>query len=101
MRPHYSIIKTLNINKNGIEQCEIYHVVFDLPVTWEKNVHIMCLVAVESQLGKLRDYVLMQCIKESSTLRVGSKCFRPPLKIIYRCVKQEKNIHSYLEKKRD
>lgn len=31
-------------------------------------------VAIESQLLKLKDYALMQEIKESSTLRVGLKC---------------------------
>jgi hypothetical protein len=76
-------------------------VVFNLPVTWETNIHVMCWVAVESQLGKLRDYVLMQGIKESSTLRVGSKGNRPPPKIIYRYGKQDKNIHSYLEKRKE
>ena len=58
-----------------------FHVVFNLPVSWEKNVEIMCWVAIESQLEKLRDYVLLQGRKRASTLRVGPKGEKPPPKI--------------------
>jgi hypothetical protein len=78
-----------------------YHVVFNLPVTWEKNIHIMNWVAVESQLGKLRDYVLMQGIKESSTLRVGYKGDKRPPKIIFHEGKQDKNIQDYIIKRNE
>lgn len=78
-----------------------YHVVFDLPVSWELNIHIMCWVSVESQLGKLRDYVLMQGIKESSTLRIGSKSEKPPPKIIYRYGIQDKQIVEFLLKRNE
>jgi hypothetical protein len=57
------------------ENC--YHVVFDRSVTWAKNIHIMNWVAVESQILKLKDYALMQGIKESSTLRIGPKNRKP------------------------
>jgi len=70
-------------------------------VTWEMNVHIMCWVAVESQLGKLRDYVLMQGIKESSTLRVGSKSEKSPPRIVYRFGKQDREILKFLRKRKD
>ena len=42
-----------------------YHVVFNHTVSWRKNVHIMAWVAMESQIPKLKDYVLMQCIKKA------------------------------------
>ncbi len=50
-----------------------YHVVFNCPVIWRKNIHIMNWVAIESQSIKMKDYALMQGIKESSTLRIGPK----------------------------
>jgi hypothetical protein len=50
-----------------------YHAVFDRSVTWIENMHIMCWVASESRILALKNYVLMQGIKESSTLRIGNK----------------------------
>lgn len=78
-----------------------YHVVFDLPVSWELNVHIMNWVAVECQLKKLSDYVLMQGIKESSTLRVGNKGGKKPPKIKFRFGKQCKQVKKFLEKRKE
>jgi hypothetical protein len=74
-----------------------FHVIYNRPVTWRRNMHIMCWIAVESQLGKLRDYVLMQGIKESSTLRVGPKFKKPSPRIVYRYGKQDKQIREFLE----
>ena len=54
-------------------------------------------VAVESQLSKLRDYVFMQAIKESSTVRVGKKLRKPSPRIVYRYGKQDKQIKEFLE----
>jgi hypothetical protein len=79
-----------------------YHVVFNLPVSWDVNIEIMCWVAIESQLEKLRDYVLMQGRKGSSTLRVGPKGEKPPPKIIEhaRYGKQDKAIQEFLDKRK-
>jgi hypothetical protein len=74
-----------------------FHVVYNRPVTWRRNMHIISWIAVESQLGKLRDYVLMQVIKESSTLRVGPKFRKPSPKIVYRYGKQDRQIREFLE----
>jgi hypothetical protein len=59
--------------------------------------HIISWIAVESQLGKLRDYVLMQVIKKSSTLKVGPKFKKPPPRIVYRYSKQDRQIREFLE----
>jgi len=53
-------------------------------LTWRKNMHIISWIAAESQLGKLRNYVLMQVLTESSTLRVGAKFKKPSPRIIHR-----------------
>ena len=74
-----------------------FHVVYNRPVTWRRNMHIISWIAVESQLGKLRDYVLMQVIKESSTLRVGPKFKKPTPRIVYRYGKQDWQIREFLE----
>ena len=50
-----------------------YHVLFDRPVIWKKNTHIMAWVCLESKNEGLKRWFLMQCIKESSTLRISSK----------------------------
>jgi len=75
-----------------------YHVIFDRRVIWRKNVHMMSWIAIESQIGKLKDYVLMQCIKESSTLRVEPKGEKPFPRIVYRYGKQDGEIINFLKK---
>ena len=50
-----------------------YHVLFDRSVTWDRNMHIVAWVALESRNLKLQRYLIMQCIKESSTLRFSPK----------------------------
>ena len=78
-----------------------FHVVFNLPVSWETNFEIMCWVATMSQLEKLRDYVLLQGRKKSSTLRVGNKGEKPPPTIIFRFGKQDKEINEFLIKRKE
>jgi hypothetical protein len=78
-----------------------YHVVFNLPVTWEMNIEVICWVAIESQLEKLRDYVLLQGRKKTSTLRLGNKGEKPPPKILFRYGKQDKEIKDFLEERRE
>ena len=78
-----------------------YLVVFNRKVSWRKNVHIMAWVAIESQILKLIYYVLMQCIKESSTLRVSPKGDKPSPKIVYRYGKQDGQIRLFLLKRQE
>ena len=74
-----------------------YHVVFNRPVTWKKNMHIVAWVALESTNPKLQRYLTMQCIKESSTLRISPKKEKPSPRIVYCFGKQEKKIMEFLQ----
>ena len=77
-----------------------YHILFNRKVSWSENVRIMAWVAIESQIQKLKDYVLMQCIKMSSTLRISSKKGKPSPRIVYRFGKEDDQIHSFLSYRR-
>jgi hypothetical protein len=74
-----------------------YHIVFDRAVDWRTNMHILCWVAVEANNWRLKNYVLMQGIKECSTLRVGPKLEKPPPRIVYRFGDQGGEIARFLE----
>ena len=54
-----------------------YHVVFNRPVSWSENTRIMAWAYLISRKCKLNDYVIMQCIKQSSTLRISPKNSKP------------------------
>ena len=73
-----------------------YHVVFDKPVTWTKNLHVVAWVALESKNPKLQRYLIMQCIKESSTLRISLKNEKSPPRIVFRYGMQNHEIRSFL-----
>ena len=77
-----------------------FHVVFNRPVNWDRNLHIVCWVAMMSQIKSLIMYALMQGIKESSTLRIGPKGHKPRPRIIYRWGKQDGQIKKYLRERR-
>ena len=74
-----------------------YHVLFDRSVSWKKNVHIMAWVCVESQNEGLIKWFLMQCIKESSTLRVSAKKDKTSSRIVSRFGKQNDEIRNFLK----
>jgi len=74
-----------------------YLVVFNRRVSWRKNVHIMAWVAIESKILKLKDYVLMQCIKEGSTLRVSPKGDKPSPRVVFRFGSQNHEIKQFLK----
>jgi hypothetical protein len=78
-----------------------YHVVFDRRVAWKTNVHIMSWVAMLSKSEKLKDYVLMQGIKESSTLRVGPKGEKPSPRIVFYYGKQDGEVRYFLKKREE
>ena len=77
-----------------------FHVIFDRKVSWTKNVHVMSWVATLSVLHKLKDYVLMQCIKEASTIRIGPKKGKPAPREIYVYGSQEEQITIFLNEKK-
>jgi hypothetical protein len=74
-----------------------YHVVFNLPVDWSRNVHVMNWTALESGNENLQKYVRMQSIKETSTLRISRKGKKPIPKIVFRYGLQDKQIKKFLE----
>jgi hypothetical protein len=74
-----------------------YHLVFNAPVSWTKNVHIIAWIAQRIKNRSLNAYVIMQCIKESSTLRIGTKGDKPSPRIVFRYGKQDKQIKSFLK----
>ena len=61
-----------------------YHVVFDREVDWSENVGIMAYAILTSHKTKLMKWFLLQCRREASTLRVGSKRDKPPPRIVFR-----------------
>jgi hypothetical protein len=73
-----------------------YHVVFNRAVSWSRNVHIMCWVALFSGIESLRKFIWMQGIKESSTLRVGPKNKKPSPRVAYRWGYQDIQVKYYL-----
>ena len=76
---------------------ECYHVVFDRYVCWEENLGIVAWVAILSGKPKLKDYLAMQCIKRSSTLRVIPKNDKPSPRIVYRFGSQDNAVKDFLE----
>lgn len=74
-----------------------YHILFDRSVTWKKNTHIMAWVCVESKNAGLIKWFLMQCIKESSTLRVSPKKGKTSPRLVFRFGKQDNEIRNFLK----
>lgn len=55
-----------------------YHVIFNRPVSWQENVHVMAWVALQNfSNSHVVKWCIMQCIKESSTLRISPKGDKP------------------------
>lgn len=77
-----------------------YHVVFNRKISWRKNVHIVAWVCLESQNQGLLKWFVMQCIKESSTLRVSRKNDKPSPRIVYHEGKKDRQIRIFLENRR-
>jgi hypothetical protein len=76
-----------------------YHVVFNRRVSWVENTQIMAWVSMESHNEKLKDYVLMQILKGSSTLRLSNKGKKPFPKPIFQFGNQDKQIAEFLATK--
>jgi hypothetical protein len=77
-----------------------YHAVFNRKVSWVENTQIMSWVAMESHNIKLKDYVLMQILKGSSTLRLSNKGRKPFPKAVFQYGNQDKQIAEFLDTKR-
>lgn len=76
------------------EKC--YHVVFNRPVSWSENMKIVAWVSLLSHKETVRKWLEMQCIKQSSTLRVSPKKEKPSPRIVYSYGRQDKGIKSFL-----
>lgn len=77
-----------------------YHVVFNRSVYWSENMRIVAWVCQQSKNHKLTGYLVMQCIKEASTLRVSPEGNKPSPRIVFRYGKQDKEIRNYLKYRR-
>jgi hypothetical protein len=78
-----------------------YHVVFNRPVSWDLNVHIVAWVCLMSKFHRhLTRWFIMQSIKEASTLRCSRKDKKPCPRIVFRQGKQDREIKSFLEFRR-
>jgi hypothetical protein len=73
-----------------------YHVVFNRPVSWSENMRVVAWVSLLSRNEALSKYFLMQCIKESSTLRVSKKQEKISPRIVFRHGRQDKLIKGFL-----
>ena len=73
-----------------------YHVVFNRCVSWSENMHVLAWASLLSHNKRAQRYALMQCIKESSTLRVSPKKQKPSPRIVYRYGKQGGRILDFL-----
>lgn len=74
-----------------------YHVVFDRAVSWAENMRVMAWVVLLSHNEGLKRYLIMQCIKKCSTVRVSSKGEKSSPRIVYRYGNQNENIREFLE----
>lgn len=73
-----------------------YHVVFDRPVSWVRNVAIVAWVCLMTKHRKLTEWLIMQCIKHASTLRLSPKKEKPAPRIIYRHGTQNEQVSNFL-----
>ena len=77
-----------------------YHIVFNRSVTWTENLKIVAWVCLHSHHNRLLKWFFMQCIKGSSTLRVGPKGEKPPPRVVLRCGKEDSEVKSFLHYRR-
>jgi hypothetical protein len=74
-----------------------YHVIFDRQVSWSENLQIVAWVSLIAQHEGLLKWLRMQCIKQSSTLRVSKKHGKPMPSIVYCVGEQHQQLASFLE----
>lgn len=73
-----------------------FHVVFDKAVSWIENVGIIAWVCLITKYRKLTEWLIMQCIKHASTLRISAKGKKPTPRIVYRYGNQDRQIRDFL-----
>ena len=77
-----------------------YHVIFNHMVDWAENMSIVAWVSLQSNNQNMLRYLRMQCIKKSSTLRVGPKGEKIPPRIVYSEGKEDEQISFFLKHRR-
>jgi threonine dehydratase len=87
--------------KNGVRALEssgnCYHVVFNRMVSWSENLSIIGRIVLMTHHRPLQRWHLMQCIKQSMTLRVSIKGDKPIPRIVYSEGEQGEQIEGYLK----
>jgi hypothetical protein len=73
-----------------------YHVLFNRTVSWAENLKVVAWVALQSQNRGLIKWLTMQCIKQSSTVRVSKKKEKQFPRIVFRRGEQDNQISSFL-----
>jgi hypothetical protein len=76
------------------ENC--YHVLFNRSVSWSENTRIVAWVALQARNQGLTGWFIMECIKESSTLRISPKRNKPPPRIVFRLGKQDQQLKIFV-----
>jgi len=71
--------------------------VFNRAVSWAQNLKVVAWVALQSQNRGLKDWLLMQCIKQSSTLKISPKREKQSPRIVFRYGKQDQQIFNYIK----
>jgi hypothetical protein len=74
-----------------------YHVVFDKRVSWSRNMKTVGWVSLMSRNKGLLEWLRMQCIKESSTLRISPKGNKKSPRIVFRYGSQNHEIKEFLK----
>jgi hypothetical protein len=74
-----------------------YHVLFDRTLLWTDNMSAVAWVALLSHNEGLKRYLIMQCIKKCSTVRVSAKNEKASPRVVYRCGSQSENIREFLK----
>ena len=77
------------------ENC--YHVVFNRRVSWSENMSIVASVTLLSHNQGLRRWQLMQCRKQSASLRVSPKGVKPSPRIVYQEGRGDDQIKDFLD----
>ena len=73
-----------------------YHVVFDRCVSWDDNLSAVGWFSVLSHNPKVKDYLVMQCIKKASTLRVVPMKGKPSPRLVCRLGCQDHAVKDFL-----
>lgn len=74
-----------------------YHIVFNRKVSESENRSIIAWLCMYLKDENLTKWFLMQCIKQTTTLRIGFKGKKKPPKIVYRYGNQDKMIKEFLD----